>query len=162
MKQFIDDETYFAHEKLPANRPLPRADLLECIHAYAADFYQHQSKKRGKLDQHSMDESALLAIGILVEELSREQVGATGDMALVEGESSSADEGETSDNTFPAVARRKKRARAMTVDGPISQHHQYLQGVRQKQKRRRTKRSEAEASGHDTNTARMDDDFGEG
>lgn len=162
MKQYIDEDTYFAHEKLSANHPLPRSDLLESIHAYTSDLYKHQAKKRGKLDHHSMDESALLAIGILTEELAREQLGATGDMVLVEGQSSSEDEGETSDGTYPAISRRKKRARAMTVDGPISQHHQYLQGVRQKHKRRRIKRTGAESSGHDTNTERRDNDFEDG
>ncbi|KAJ6161251.1 hypothetical protein N7470_004647 [Penicillium chermesinum] len=109
-----------------------------------------------------MDESALLAVGILVEELAREQLGATGDLVLVEGMSSSEDEGEVSDSTLPAVVRRKKRARAMTVDGPVSQHHQHLKGVRQKHKRRRTKRSEAESSGPETNPERTGSGFENG
>lgn len=56
------------------------------IHAYAADFYRYATMSRGQLDQQSMDETALIAMGVLVEEMAKDSLGDTGDLVLVEGE----------------------------------------------------------------------------
>ena len=72
--------------------PLPDSDTLKAIHAYAADFYRACNGYRmgndhhyeGGLDSRSMDETALLAVGFLLEEAVREALGENGDMAFVE------------------------------------------------------------------------------
>jgi hypothetical protein len=63
---------------------LPDSDLLKAVHAYAADFYSNATLDRGKHDSRSMDGSALIAIGCLLEEASRQLLGENGDMVLVE------------------------------------------------------------------------------
>ena len=68
------------------NQKLPESDLLKAIHSYASDFYGRAVKGKGKADFESLDETALLAVGILMEEMAGEVLGETGDMAFVEGE----------------------------------------------------------------------------
>jgi hypothetical protein len=63
---------------------LPDSDLLKAIHAYAADFYDRATLDRGKGDFGSLDGSALIAIGCLLEEEARQMLGENGDMVLVE------------------------------------------------------------------------------
>ncbi|KAB8336814.1 hypothetical protein FH972_021123 [Carpinus fangiana] len=65
---------------------LPDSALLEALHAYAAEYYARTSDDGGASDWRSMDETALLALGLLVEEAAREVVGGGGWRALVEGE----------------------------------------------------------------------------
>ena len=64
---------------------LPESDLLSAVHTYTADFYGAMAKK-GEVMLRSMDETALLAVGILLEEAAEEILGETGDMVFVEGE----------------------------------------------------------------------------
>ena len=63
---------------------LPDSDLLKAIHEYAGDFYEMATKDHGKHDIKSMDGSALVAVGCLLEEASRQLLGENGDMVLVE------------------------------------------------------------------------------
>ena len=79
---------YWADRNLTDNQKLPESDLLKAIHAYASDFYGRAVKGRGKVDFESLDETALLAVGILMEEMARDALGDTGDLAFVEGENS--------------------------------------------------------------------------
>lgn len=89
---------------------LPDSDLLKSIHGYTCRFYEamdwrivannKKSKPTGEalaagddrattrrlMDHKSMDETALLAFGILLEEAGRGALGETGDLAFVEGE----------------------------------------------------------------------------
>lgn len=106
------DEYNFA-ARLPRGA-IPDSDLLKALHTYASDFYGrtydprgHRIKRRRKVkcdngaegvrakkerlracqDFKSMDETALLAMGVLMEEMMRESVGETGDLAFTqEGE----------------------------------------------------------------------------
>lgn len=57
--------------------------MLKAIHAYASDFYASATGDRGKNDWRSLDETALLALGILLEEAASEGVGENGDLAFV-------------------------------------------------------------------------------
>lgn len=87
----MEDDFYFANEKLPEDANdgkglLPDSDLLKAVHAYSSDFYASTTTEHGKVDWSSMDETALLAIGILLEEAAAEALGETGDMVFVEGE----------------------------------------------------------------------------
>jgi hypothetical protein len=77
---------YAADEELPADQRLPDSDLLKAIHAYASDFYSMATHDKGRCDFRSMDETALLALSVLLEEAAVEVLGETGDMVLVEPE----------------------------------------------------------------------------
>ena len=77
---------YTAEKKLKPDQQLPDSDLLKAIHTYASDYYSLATRNGGKHDFKSLDSTALLAMGILVEEASREMLGDTGDMALVEAD----------------------------------------------------------------------------
>lgn len=56
------------------------------MHSYAADYYGRGTIDRGLTDEKSMNETALLAFGILLEEAAEQILGSTGDLALVEGQ----------------------------------------------------------------------------
>jgi hypothetical protein len=77
---------YDADEELPSDQRLPDSDLLKAIHAYASDFYSMATPDQGRCDFRSMNETALLAMGVLLEEAAVEVLGETGDMVLVEPE----------------------------------------------------------------------------
>lgn len=66
---------------------VPDSEMLKAVHAYASDFYFSTSgKAKSKVDTRSLDETALIAVGILLEEAVREALGENGDMAFVEPE----------------------------------------------------------------------------
>jgi hypothetical protein len=60
--------------------------LLKTIHAYVSDYYGSKTGHLGdtRLDFESMDETALIAFGILLEETAAEILGETGHLAFVE------------------------------------------------------------------------------
>lgn len=82
--RYEEDDIYCADRHLEPHQRLPDSDLLKTIHAYASDFYAHATADGGKSDFKSLDETALLAMGILLEEAAAEALGKTGDLALVE------------------------------------------------------------------------------
>ncbi|KAJ5130288.1 uncharacterized protein N7515_006327 [Penicillium bovifimosum] len=137
----IEDQNYFAHETLPSDKALPSSELLETIHAYAADYYQYATADNGKDDIQTMDETALLAMGILIEEMAKEELGETGDLALVEGHELSEEEdaktGGESDTTTQSATRVARRKRANS-------------GVRKGSKRRKLARSSSAITDLDT------------
>ncbi|CAI7667954.1 unnamed protein product [Penicillium viridicatum] len=137
----IEEKIYFAHENLPSDQSLPSSDLLETIHAYAADYYEYATADNGKDDHQTMDETALLALGILIEEMAKEELGETGDLALVEGqELSEAEDDKTgleSDTTTKSTARAARRKRTNSI-------------VRQRSKRRKLARSVSVTTDFDT------------
>ncbi|KAK6459007.1 uncharacterized protein RJT20DRAFT_124137 [Scheffersomyces xylosifermentans] len=53
-------------EEFPESRQLPSSELLKVLHYYASRKFT-KSKESGKRMTRSMDESALLALGVLVE-----------------------------------------------------------------------------------------------
>jgi hypothetical protein len=63
---------------------LPDSDLLKAIHAYASDYYSRATPEHGTHDFRSMDGSALIALGFLLEGTTEKSLGENGDMALVE------------------------------------------------------------------------------
>lgn len=84
--RYEEDDLYFANERLPAGA-LPDSDLLKALHCYTSDFYARVVGTAGKgTDWRSMDETALLALGILMEEMCRDDLGETGDLVFTEGE----------------------------------------------------------------------------
>jgi hypothetical protein len=99
--RYEEHDFYFAHENLPAHCSLPSSELLHAIHAYASDYYQHATTNGGIDDYRTMDETALISMGILLEEMANESLGETGDLVLVEGED------ELSSNMTKRVRRRR-------------------------------------------------------
>ena len=82
----IPDNFYNAEDRLKPDDALPESDLLKAIHSYSSDFYDLATHDHGKYDFKSLDETALIAMGVLMEEAVREMLGENGDMALVEAE----------------------------------------------------------------------------
>jgi hypothetical protein len=84
--RYEEHDFYFAHERLPTDCSLPSSDILHAVHAYASDYYRYATASRGVDDYQTLDETALIAMGILLEEMAEESLGETGDLVLVEGE----------------------------------------------------------------------------
>ncbi|KAF3171922.1 hypothetical protein TWF225_009029 [Orbilia oligospora] len=61
---------------------LPDSDLLKAVHRYASEFFD--AKGWDGVMARSLDESALLAIGVILEEYCREMVGKDGGMVFAE------------------------------------------------------------------------------
>ncbi|KXS95134.1 hypothetical protein AC578_2882 [Pseudocercospora eumusae] len=76
--RYQEDDKYFAHRHLPPNQRLPDSDLLKAIHSYASDFYGSGKLGNPRKDFKSLDETALIAMGVLIEELVAETLGETG------------------------------------------------------------------------------------
>lgn len=94
-QRYSEKDIYFANESLPdgGRDVLPDSDTLKAVHGYVSHFYEalgqrHDGPGRGRttnVDERSMDESALLAFGILLEEAARESLGKNGDLVFTEG-----------------------------------------------------------------------------
>ena len=84
-----------------------------------------------------MDETALIAMGILLEEMAKESLGKTGDLVLVEGEAIGSEE----DQSRPQTAKRVGRKRANTGRSSIlaSSGDELGTAVR-RQRKKRTKK----------------------
>ena len=63
---------------------LPSSDLLKSIHSYSADFYAKTAVHDADLTYRSLDGSALIALGVLLEESCDTLLGETGHLALLE------------------------------------------------------------------------------
>ncbi|KAI1481082.1 hypothetical protein F4774DRAFT_424400 [Daldinia eschscholtzii] len=91
--RYAEKDIYQAHEALRdgGRGTLPDSDMLKAIHSYSSHYYAALAAARGEagdrrnIDEHSMDETALLAFGILLEEASRSALGRTGDLVFTEG-----------------------------------------------------------------------------
>lgn len=81
------ENSYAAVEDAISSGKLPDSEMLRAVHAYASDFYSSATGRgKEKIDSWSLDETALIAVGILLEEAVREALGENGDMAFVEPE----------------------------------------------------------------------------
>lgn len=112
-ERYEEDDFYWADRHLTEKQKLPDSDLLKAIHTYASDFYSRATIDRGQVDFSSMDGSALLALGILLEEAAEYVLGTTGDMVFVEGKRMDPDgvlqgfsEGQTMARETSAAARK--------------------------------------------------------
>ena len=65
---------------------MPESDLLKALHAYASDYYGKILGEEAEISYGSLDGSALLALGVLMEESAKDCLGETGDLAFLEGE----------------------------------------------------------------------------
>lgn len=80
--RYAEDDDYFANEKLPPGHELPSGELLSTLHAYVSKLYSRKA-----VPEHvwrCMDETALIAFGILMEETAREKLGENGDLEFTE------------------------------------------------------------------------------
>lgn len=103
-QRYAEYDVYAAHERdLPrgGRGVLPESDLLKAIHTYTSRYYGAVERNRARrqrgqapqpgmprhgVDERSMDETALLAFGILLEEAGRAVLGQRGDLVFTEGE----------------------------------------------------------------------------
>ncbi|KAI1778071.1 hypothetical protein F4818DRAFT_284763 [Hypoxylon cercidicola] len=90
--RYAEKDIYQAHEELrdSGRGVLPDSDMLKAIHSYSSHFYTALAARRDEaavrnVDERSMDETALLAFGILLEETGREVLGRRGDLVFTEG-----------------------------------------------------------------------------
>jgi len=65
---------------------LPESDVLKALHCYISDFYSSATSNEAVGVWGSLDESALLCLGVLIEEAVREILGETGDLVFTEGD----------------------------------------------------------------------------
>ena len=109
--RYAESDIYFANERQsPIN--LPESDLLKAVHSYTSDFYSRATTEGGSGDWKSLDETALIAVGILMEEASRSTLGQTGDLVFTEGEESTKqDLGALSVQRTKSVRRSSKKRR---------------------------------------------------
>ena len=84
--RYEENDIYWADRHLQSDQTLPESDLLKALHTYASDFYEKTAGLQAGTSYESMDGSALIALGILLEEMCKEKLGDTGDLAFVEGE----------------------------------------------------------------------------
>lgn len=92
-ERYYEYDIYHAHEReLPhgGQGVLPESDLLKAIHGYTSKFYHAkdrdiQTMGNWNVNERSMDETALLALGILLEEAGKEILGRRGDLVFTEG-----------------------------------------------------------------------------
>ncbi|KAF4982901.1 hypothetical protein FZEAL_1597 [Fusarium zealandicum] len=93
-ERYLEHDIYYAHDRdLPRGGQgiLPESDLLKAVHGYASALYSARHRDRHATDsrkaaERSMDETALLAFGILLEEAGKEVLGRRGDLVFTEGE----------------------------------------------------------------------------
>jgi hypothetical protein len=69
-------------DDLPPEVKLPDSDLLKSLHTYSSDYYGHGEYASESL--LSMDGTALIASGVLLEELVAESLGNSGELAFCE------------------------------------------------------------------------------
>lgn len=138
--RYEEDDFYWSDRRLTDKQKLPESDLLKAIHSYASDFYGRAVKGRGMVDFESLDETALLAVGVLLEEMAGEVLGETGDLAFVEGEDDGAGEGVLPEESTPSgdeeldsTAVSEVASEAATLDNGSSD------GDKRRRKRRKTK-----------------------
>lgn len=84
--RYEECDIYWADRHLTEKQKLPESDLLKAVHVYTSDFYRKATSRGGVVDFESLDETALLGLGVLLEVVMGEVLGETGDLAFVEGE----------------------------------------------------------------------------
>ncbi|KAH9860496.1 hypothetical protein J1614_011827 [Plenodomus biglobosus] len=82
--RYEEADYYHAHAVTAVQQQLPDSDLLSAIHAYVSKLYSRTTQLGNDKTWKCMDETALIACGILLEETAREVLGDTGDLAFTE------------------------------------------------------------------------------
>lgn len=117
-QRYAERDIYFANEHLPdgGRGILPDSDMLKAVHGYASHFYEalgqrlDSSERRTarRVDERSMDETALLAIGILLEEAARASLGKDGDLVFTEGVADDEADGNSPTNPYGPARHRSQ------------------------------------------------------
>lgn len=82
--RYEEDDFYWVDRNLADEGiELPDSDLLKAVHVYAAEFY---GRRGGEVDFCSLDETALIGVGVLLEEWVDVVLGREGEGVFVEGE----------------------------------------------------------------------------
>ena len=134
-----EDDFYEADRHLSPPQILPDSDFLKSIHTFSADYYSGTAQNGGKGDFKTMNGTALIAMGILLEESLREALGENGDMAFVEGEPVTDDEGKKTSN--PNTSSRSLRTAPRSMIAP----RRKLRPYRYKKKRQKTNHGDVDA-----------------
>lgn len=124
-QRYAEKDIYFAHEDLPdgGRGVLPDSDLLKALHGYASHFYEamgqrHERNGQGntaRVDERSMDETALLSVGILLEEAARESLGRNGDLVFTEGvNDDGTDDDDDGDGEEESASGRRRKQGAVS------------------------------------------------
>jgi hypothetical protein len=111
--RYEETDYYQAHTRLPAGQQLPSGDLLSAIHAYISKLYSRTGDEDDPETWKCMDETALIALGILLEETAREALGETGDFAFLEA----ADEEETDVSSSDSETADDEQAAGTDLQG---------------------------------------------
>ncbi|CAN8105781.1 unnamed protein product [Discula destructiva] len=120
-QRYAEKDIYFAHEDLPdgGRGVLPESDMLKAVHGYTSHFYEALGQRREtggriasgvRVEERSMDETALLAFGILLEEAARDSLGRNGDLVFTEGVDDDAADG-------PVETKAERRSTSHTRIG---------------------------------------------
>lgn len=116
--RYEEDDIYFANEHLPQDKVLPDSDLLKALHFYSSDFASKAITDDQLKLWKSLDETALIALGILVEEAARESVGQSGDLTFIaqEGESEGIKRMAWNGKSFSASVLRRRAKRIESIN----------------------------------------------
>ena len=142
--RYEEDDFYWADRHLTENQKLPESDLLKAIHAYASDFYGRAVKGKGMVDFESLDETALLAVGVLMEEMAGDVLGETGDMAFVEGEDDEVEGAEEGVHSEEAMSSGEEDLESTAAASEVTSEAATLDmrssdGDKRRRKRRKTR-----------------------
>ncbi|KAI4618404.1 hypothetical protein J4E80_005002 [Alternaria sp. BMP 0032] len=112
--RYEEDDYYPAHNKLPPDQKLPSGDLATAMKAYVERLWlktgrrRRFSRKLMRRTWRGLNETALIALCILMEETARDALGETGDLAFTEA----AEEHEHEILTSLKKAKRAKKSGA--------------------------------------------------
>ncbi|CAE7201890.1 hypothetical protein PTTW11_08930 [Pyrenophora teres f. teres] len=82
--QYREYDSYSAHNRLPPGQELPDGGLTAALHVHISRLYAKTAGQGRQGIRKPMDETALIALGILMEETARGVLGETGDLAFTE------------------------------------------------------------------------------
>ncbi|KAK3114728.1 hypothetical protein LTR53_006682 [Teratosphaeriaceae sp. CCFEE 6253] len=116
--RLAENDVYSADRHLQPPQRLPDSDLLKAIHGYTADYYDRTSLEHVALDMRSMDETALLAIAVLLEEAATVALGKTGDLAFAERSGGCREDGPRGTYWQNGRPRRSVISRSLAQPGP--------------------------------------------
>jgi hypothetical protein len=115
--RYEETDYYFAHETLPSGQQLPSGDLLSALHAYGSKLFARTAESGMEKTWKCMDETALIAFGILMEEAAREKLGNTGDLAFTEADDADESEDLLDDDADAEGDAKRPRSLSRSVAG---------------------------------------------
>jgi hypothetical protein len=116
--RYEETDYYFAHRSLPESQKLPDGELLGGLHAYVSKLYSRTQEPGFQQTWKCMDETALIALGILIEETVSSELGETGDFALVEAARSDEEDAlaDQDSPSFPQADRHSSERRSSSSE----------------------------------------------